>query len=85
MPTGRRYTQMDEQRKDYIDPKRPPQRNCPKQLQTHNVPNYDVDNSNSIVKREEIYDSLTSCGLFSKEQKGCCNTSSTKAVRDGKI
>ena len=38
---------MDDQRKDYSDPKRPPQRNCPKQLQTHNMPTNNVKNIDS--------------------------------------
>ena len=35
---------MEDQRKDQIDPKIPPKRNLPKQLQTNNVPTYDVEN-----------------------------------------
>ena len=34
------HTRMYDQRKDHIDPKRPPQSNHPKQLQTHNVSTY---------------------------------------------
>ena len=36
---------MDDQRKDHTDLKRPPQRNCPKQLQIYNVPIDDVANT----------------------------------------
>ena len=50
MPTRSTRTRMDEQRKDYIDPERPPQRNRPKQLQTHNLPDYDVENIRSTNK-----------------------------------
>ena len=32
---------------------------------------YDVENTNGEI-REDIYDFLTSCGLFFEEQKGCC-------------
>ena len=71
---------MDYQKKDDINPERHPQRNRSKQLQTHNVPTYDVVNLFSYIfltaeMREEIYDSLTSRGLFSKEQKGYCKES----------
>ena len=38
---------MDNQRKDHSDPERPSQRNCSKQLQTHNLPTHDVENTNS--------------------------------------
>ena len=61
---------MDDQRKDHIDPKGLKQRNCPKQLQNHNLPTDDVENINSQI-REEIYYSLKSCGLFPEEQKRC--------------
>ena len=37
---------LDEQRKDYIDPKGHKQRNRSKQLQTHNLPSDDVENTN---------------------------------------
>ena len=36
---------MDDQREDHFNLKRPPQRNCPKQLQTHNMPTDDVENT----------------------------------------
>ena len=42
--------------------------NCPKQLQTDNLPTDDVENINSINKGIDL---LTSHGLFHKEQKGC--------------
>ena len=48
---------MDDQRKDHIDPKR----NHSKQLQTHNMPTYDVGNTNGTNKGR----------LFPEEQKGC--------------
>ena len=37
---------MDDQRKDYIDPKRPPKKNFPQELQILNVPTDDVENTN---------------------------------------
>ena len=37
---------MDDQGKDRPDPKRLPRRNRPQQLQTHNVPTDDVENTN---------------------------------------
>ena len=46
IPTRSKSTQMDDQRKDHADPKRLPQRNRPKQLQTHNMLTYDVENTN---------------------------------------
>ena len=63
MPTRSTHTRMNDQRKDHIDPKGPPQRNCPKQLQTHKILTAQI--------REEIYYSLTSRGLIPDEQKGC--------------
>ena len=41
---------MDDQRKDFIDPKNTPQRNHSKQPQTYNVPTYDVANTNCTNK-----------------------------------
>ena len=38
---------MDDRRKDHSDPKRPPKRNRPHQLQIHNVPTEDVENTNA--------------------------------------
>ena len=70
MSTRKTRTRMDDQRKGHIDPKGPKKRNRPKQLQTHNLPTDDVENINAQI-REEIYYSLTSCGLFPEEQKGC--------------
>ena len=40
----------DQKKKDHIDPERPPQRKCPKQLKTYNVPTYDVENTNFTYK-----------------------------------
>ena len=37
---------MDDQRKDQIHPERLPQKNHLKQLQTHNMSTYDVENTN---------------------------------------
>ena len=37
---------MDDQREDHSDPKRPLQRNRPKQLKIHIVPTDDVENTN---------------------------------------
>ena len=53
---------------DHIDPKGSKQRNCPKQLQTHNLPTDDEKNINSKNKERSLL--LTSCGLFPEEQKG---------------
>ena len=69
MPPRNTRTQFDDQRRDHIDPKAPLQGNCPKQLQTYNLPTDDVE------IREEIYYSLTSSRLFREEQKGCCKGS----------
>ena len=38
---------MDDQRKDYINPKGPKQRNCSKELQTDNLHTNDVENTNN--------------------------------------
>ena len=46
---------MDEQMKDPVDPKRTPQRNHPKQLQTHNVSTYDVENTNGTNKGRDFW------------------------------
>ena len=54
MPTKSTRTQMDDQRKDHIDPKGPKQRNRPKQLQTHNLPTNDVENTNSTNKGRNL-------------------------------
>ena len=37
---------MNDQKKDDPNPKRTPKSGCPKQLQTHNVPTDDVENTN---------------------------------------
>ena len=47
------------------------QKDTLQQLQTHNLTTNSVENINSKNK-EEIYDSLTSYGLFPEEQKGNC-------------
>ena len=54
MPTRRASTWMDEQRKDYIIPEGPKQRNCYKQLQTDNLPTNDVENTNSTNKGKDL-------------------------------
>ena len=41
---------MGDQKKDHIDPERLPQRNHSKQLQTHNIPAHDMENTNGINK-----------------------------------
>ena len=41
---------MDDQRKDHTEPEKPLQRSCSKQLQTHDMPTYDVENTNSTNK-----------------------------------
>ena len=58
---------MDNQRKGHIGPKRPKQRNRPKQLQTHNLPSNDVENTNSTNKGRDL---LLANRLFPEEQKG---------------
>ena len=47
---------MDDQRKDHIDPKVPLQRNHSKQLQTNNVPTYDIENTNSANKGRDLFE-----------------------------
>ena len=39
-------TRMDNQVEDHLDSDQHSQRNCPKQLHTHNVPTDDVENAN---------------------------------------
>ena len=68
MPTRSTHTRMDEQRKNHIGPERPLQRNRHKQQETINLPMMWKILTTQI--REEIYFSLTSCGLLSEEQKG---------------
>ena len=60
---------MDNKRKDHPYLKTPPKRSCSHQLQTHIVPADDVKILKAHI-REEIYDSLISCGLFPGEQQG---------------
>ena len=45
---------MGDQRKDHLDPKGPKQRNCPKQLQTHNLPTDDVENIHHTNKGRDL-------------------------------
>ena len=54
MPTRRTSTWLDEQMKDYIDPKGPKQRTCSKQLQTDNLPTNDVENTNSTNMGKDL-------------------------------
>ena len=54
MPTRRASTLMDDQRKDYINPKGSKQRNCSKQLQTNNLPTNDVENINNTNKGKDL-------------------------------
>ena len=54
MLTRRTSTWMVDQRKDYINPKGPKQRNCSKQLQTHNLPTKDGENTNSSNKGKDL-------------------------------
>ena len=54
MPARSTRTRMDVQRKDNSDPKGPKQRNCSKQLQTHNLPTGDVENIKSSKKRRDL-------------------------------
>ena len=45
---------MDDQRKLHIDPEIPLQRKCPQKLQTHNMPTYDVENTNGTNKGGDL-------------------------------
>ena len=54
MLTKRASTWMDDQRKDYINPKGPNKRNRSKQLQTQNLPTNDVENNNSTNKGKDL-------------------------------
>ena len=54
MPTRRISTWLDDQRKNYINPKGPKQKNCPKQLQTDNMHTNDVENINSTNKGKDL-------------------------------
>ena len=62
MPTRSTLTRMNNQSKDHIDPKEPKQKNCPKQLQTHNLPIDDVENINSTNKGRDLV-LTTDCSL----------------------
>ena len=59
---------MDYQRKDHIYPVRPPTKELSKQLQTHDVPTDDEENTNGTNKGGDLVISL---GLFPEDQKGC--------------
>ena len=50
MPTRSRRTGIEAKKKDNIDPERPPGKNRPKQLQTHNEPTYEEKNTNKTNK-----------------------------------
>ena len=54
MPSRHTSTWMDDQRKDYMNPKGPKQRNCSKQLQADNLPTNNVDNTNSTNKGKDL-------------------------------
>ena len=45
---------MDDPRKNDSDLKRSPKMNHPKQLQTHNVPTYDVENTHGTNKGRDL-------------------------------
>ena len=99
MSTRSTCVQIDDQRKDHIDPKTSPQRNCSKQLQTHNLCTYDVENANGINEGIDLLLANKSNGLFPKRnRKDITNdrkaresysilirTSSRRARRNGKI
>ena len=72
MPTRRASTWMDDQRKDYINPKGRKQGNCSKQPIACLPMMWKILTAQI---RENIYYSLTSRGLFPVEQKGCCKGS----------
>ena len=57
---------MDNPRKDHIDPKGPKERNCPKQLQTHNLPTDHVENINSINKGRDLLQAVD-CSLRNRK------------------
>ena len=61
---------MDDERKDYIDVERPPQRNRLKQLQNHIVPTYDVENTKGTNKGENLRLANKQQIVF-REEKGC--------------
>ena len=65
---------MDDQRKDHIDTKGPKQRNCHKQLQTHNLPTNDVENINNTNKGRDLQ--LANKSRFVPwRTEGCCKGS----------
>ena len=70
MPTKCTSTGLDNQKKDYINPKGPKQRNCSKQLQTANLPTNYVENTNSTNKGKDLL-LATSHRLFPDEKKEC--------------
>ena len=57
---------MDDQRAEHIAPKRLPQRNDPKQLQTHYLPTYDVENTND-TKRFRTCSQAADCSLANRK------------------
>ena len=54
MPARSTRSRMDDQRKDHIDLEGRLQRNRPKQLQTHNLPIYDVEYINNTKKGKDL-------------------------------
>ena len=62
---------MDDQKKDHFNPKRSPQTNRPKQLQTHNVSIYDVENTCDTNKGRDVLQAKKTEDCFLKEQIGC--------------
>ena len=54
MPTWSTRTRVDDQRKDHIDSEGPLQGNSPKQLQTQNLRNDDVENINNTNKGRDL-------------------------------
>ena len=70
MLTRRASTWMDDQKKDYINPKGPKQRNCSNNYRP--ITCLPMMRKIRIAQiREKIYYSLTSHGMFPDEQKGC--------------
>ena len=69
MPTRSTHTQMDDQRKDHIDPERPTQGNDPKQQQNHNLPTDDVENINSTKKRKRFTTRYQAADCFLRNRK----------------
>ena len=74
IPTRSTCTRMDDQRKDYLSPKGPKQRNRPNNYRPITCLPM-MWKTLKAQKREEIYYSLTFRGLFPEEQKGCCKVS----------